>query len=112
MRATTHGAHGNAVETRLYNCRNVMTSKLVSGFFNGLNYHSAHHAFPRIPYYFLAEAHARLAALAAAKGQPLPAGRGYARTLVAVARTPMLLTESGAIPARDFAAPGVEGRAA
>ena len=91
-----HGVHGSPLETRLYNCRNVITLPAISRFFNGLNYHSVHHAFPRIPYYFLATAHSRLAAICAARGKPLPEGQGYLRTLIAVARTPMVLDAVGA----------------
>jgi fatty acid desaturase len=80
-----HGAQGTIVETRLYNCRNVMTSKLGSQFFNGLNYHSVHHAFPRVPFYHLAEAHARVARVCEDAGRPLPTGKGYARTVAELA---------------------------
>ncbi len=60
-------------------------------FFNGLNFHSVHHAFPRVPFPHLAEAHRRVAKICEDAGAPLPVGHGYARTLVALARAPALL---------------------
>ncbi|MEY4629991.1 MAG: hypothetical protein RIQ81_111 [Pseudomonadota bacterium] len=55
------GAH--YFETQIFNCRNINTSRIVSYFFNGLNFHSVHHAFVKVPFYNLAEAHRRLVAV-------------------------------------------------
>ena len=43
--------------------RRSTTSRPVSWFFNHLNFHSVHHAFPRVPFYALEEAHQRFLAL-------------------------------------------------
>ena len=86
------GERATPIETALYNCRNIATSRLVSRFFDGLNYHSVHHAFPRIPPEHLATAHERISALCAAAGQPLPTGEaGYLRTIAALAQGPRLI---------------------
>ena len=90
-----HGAQATLLETRLYNCRNVRTSRLVSRFFNGLNFHAVHHAFPAVPFYHLREAHTRLAALCAAAGRPLIEEDGYLRTLRRLAATPLLIDGAG-----------------
>lgn len=89
-----YGLHvdaGPLIDTRLANCRNITTSRFVSRFFNGLNFHSVHHAFPRIPYYHLEEAHARIAVLCARAGRPLLVTQGYARTCLELARRPVLV---------------------
>ncbi len=96
-----HGGAGSLVEIRLYNCRNVSTSLAASQFFNGLNFHSVHHAFPRIPFYHLGEAHRRIASLCDAAGAPLPKGDGYLRTMMDLTRAPVLVDETGAVLLED-----------
>ncbi len=86
---------GSLIETRLANCRNIVTNRFASRYFNGLNFHSVHHAFPRIPYYHLREAHERIAALCAKSGRSLPEGQGYVRTCWHLARNPVLVDEHG-----------------
>lgn len=89
-----YGLHvdaGPLIDTRLANCRNIVTNRFVSRFFNGLNFHSVHHAFPRIPYYHLAEAHARISALCVKAGRPLVESHGYVRTCLELARRPVLV---------------------
>jgi fatty acid desaturase len=88
-----HGDHGGLLETRLYNCRNINTSWLPSRMFNGLNFHSVHHAWPRIPFYHLKTAHERVAAICAAAGRPLPEGDGYIKTAIALTRNPILIAD-------------------
>jgi fatty acid desaturase len=90
-----NGDAGSLVETRLASCRNIATNRLASRYVNGLNYHSVHHAFPRIPFYHLAEAHARIGRLSAAAGRPLPEGTGYVRTCLELARRPLVLRDDG-----------------
>jgi fatty acid desaturase len=51
------GKRENFLLTQAYNCRNVECHPLASWFFNGLNYHSVHHMFPKIPFYHLKQAH-------------------------------------------------------
>jgi fatty acid desaturase len=68
-------------ETQCLSCRNVDTSEIVGWFFSRLNYHSVHHAFPRIPFYHLEEAHRRVGAMYAAVGISLPMSRGYVGAL-------------------------------
>jgi fatty acid desaturase len=68
LRAHTehYGRFGKAAhyfETQIFNCRNIRTNQLVSFFFNGLNFHSVHHAFVKVPFYNLGEAHRRLVAV-------------------------------------------------
>lgn len=91
------GDRGNIVETRLYNCRNIMTNWIGEWFYNGLNYHSVHHAFPAIPYYHLKSAHNRLAGLCAAEGAGLPIEQGYFRTILKLARNPVFIAADAAL---------------
>lgn len=79
-------------ETQAYNCRNVRTTGWTSWFFNRLNYHSVHHAFPRVPFYALKEAHARFQALyGKAAGEPLVEEDFYLRTALRLARQPSVI---------------------
>jgi fatty acid desaturase len=91
------GDRSAIIETRLYNCRNIRTNAIGEWFYNGLNYHSVHHAFPAIPYYHLRQAHEKLSPLCAAGGKPLPTEHGYLRTIFALAKTPMLITSTNDI---------------
>jgi fatty acid desaturase len=78
-------------ETQAYNCRNLRTSRLTSWFFNHLNFHSVHHAFPRVPFYRLEEAHQRFMQLYGEGADKLIVDDGYLGTALALARTPMLI---------------------
>lgn len=99
------GERAGIVETRLYNCRNINTNAVGEWFYNGLNYHSVHHAFPAIPYYHLKEAHGRLSALCESGGGPsLPAGDGYFRTIFALMQHPAFIPDVQSVrpsPAHD-----------
>jgi fatty acid desaturase len=89
------------LEARLYSCRNVKTNAFGYNLFNGLNFHSVHHAFPRIPYYRLREAHARIDAVCRAAGRELPAAPGYFATVLDLAaRAPILLDQDVATGTR------------
>lgn len=87
------GKEALPLETQIYTSRNIATSPFVSFYFNGLNFHSIHHAFPRVPYYHLKAAHGRLAAWAESRGRPLPTARGYLRTAFELARHPRLIDD-------------------
>ena len=50
-------------ETQTYSCRNLRSNKVGRWYFNFLNFHSVHHAFPRVPFYHLGTAHQRFMAL-------------------------------------------------
>jgi fatty acid desaturase len=73
-------------ETQTLVCRNLRTSGFASWFFNRLNYHSVHHAFPRVPFYNLAAAHRKLAALG-----PLVEDESYLATAWRLASHPTLI---------------------
>lgn len=87
----------NVVYMRLYSCRNIKAWPVVERFFNGLSFHSVHHAFPAIPYYHLAEAHRRVAAICEAKGRPLVTASGYLRTLLRLAPSSAFLRDEKAV---------------
>jgi fatty acid desaturase len=72
------------LESQIYNTRNFRTNRFASFFFNGLNYHSVHHAFPSIPFYHLKEAHIRIGKYCDDKGAPLHEEVGYARAALAI----------------------------
>ena len=65
-------------ETQNYTCRNLRSNPASRWFFNYLNFHSVHHAFPRVPFYHLGTAHRRFMALySQAAGEPLIEESGY-----------------------------------
>lgn len=68
----------NPLVGQIFNSRNVSTWVPVSWFFNRLNYHSAHHAYPRVPFYHLPEVHRRLQQFF--DETPLPQTQGYGST--------------------------------
>lgn len=89
--------HGLQVEsenhllTKLQNCRNIETNKFMSHYFNGLNFHSVHHAFPGIPFYNLPEAHSRLERMDAIDKDILIVDKSYLRTAWNLGRRPKLI---------------------
>lgn len=79
-------------ETQAYNCRNITTSPLVSWYFNHLNFHSVHHAFPRVPFYKLETAHRRFHELYGRQGvEPLVQVDGYLKTTWRLMRQPRVI---------------------
>jgi fatty acid desaturase len=86
-------------ETQAYACRNVTTSRFVSWYMNGLNFHSAHHMFPRIPFYHLREAHRRLGDLARDHGAGLVQDLGYMAVTRRLVGAPALI--GGVDPASE-----------
>ena len=80
-------------ETQILNCRNIRTNFLAQWHFNYLNYHSVHHAFPRIPFYNLREAHLRVTQILRDVDQnyPLPEAEGYFKTSFEIASRPTLI---------------------
>ena len=79
-------------ETQSYTCRNIQTNSFASWFFNRLNFHSVHHAFPKVPFYLLETAHQRFVDLyAKAGGEPLVEEQGYVMTAFKLARQPTVI---------------------
>lgn len=79
-------------ETQALVCRNLRTSRFGSWFFNRLNYHSVHHAFPRVPFYLLGEAHQRFQRLYAVNGDAaLVEEDSYFGTAMRLARKPTVI---------------------
>lgn len=77
----------NYFATQLYSCRNIKTNALMSWLMNRLNYHSLHHAFPKIPFYHLKEATRRIENVLSENGaEQLPVGEGYLRTFLKLSR--------------------------
>ena len=68
----------NHLLSQLYGSRNVATFRLLNTLMGGLPYHSAHHAFPFIPFQHLPEATSRIEGLLLQHGLPqLPRSSGY-----------------------------------
>jgi fatty acid desaturase len=67
-------------------------------FFNGLNYHSVHHAFPSIPFYHLREAHTRIRDYCTQKNVPLKEEPGYARVALSIIRKPTFVEPMNRMP--------------
>jgi fatty acid desaturase len=88
------GKMPNYFETQIFNCRNIKTNFLMSWYFNGLNFHSAHHAFPDIPFFNLEEAHGRFQKLFSAKNRPLVEDDGYFKTFGSLLSHPCLVNAS------------------
>lgn len=68
------------LETQVFSSRNTRAPWIISQFYNGLNFHSVHHAFPAIPFYKLHDVHVDLDAICHAHNQPLLYGEGYLST--------------------------------
>jgi fatty acid desaturase len=65
----------------------------VSFFFNGLNFHSVHHAFVKIPFYNLGEAHRRIVAAYGDKC-PVLEDDSYLEVAIRSIRRPLLIGET------------------
>ena len=79
-------------ETQAYSCRNIATNGFTSWFFNRLNFHSVHHAFPRVPFYLLETAHRRFMELYGADGvERLVEEQGYVATSLRLAANPCVI---------------------
>lgn len=80
--------------TQLYACRNLQVSPVIAWLVGGLNHHSAHHAFPHIPFNQLPEATRRIQAVLKQHELPeLTIGKGYVREALELSRTPGLIAE-------------------
>jgi fatty acid desaturase len=79
-------------ETQSYCCRNLRTNEFASWFFNRLNFHSVHHAFPRVPFYNLREAHQRFMKLyGKSEVEALVEEAGYLQTSIRLAKRPTVI---------------------
>lgn len=82
------GKRSNYFTTQLYACRNIQTNRAMSWLMNGLNFHSVHHAFPKVPFYHLEEATERINKLIEANNaESLPQANGYIRTFVGLSKS-------------------------
>lgn len=70
----------NNFESQIINSRNIETNGLGALYFNHLNYHSIHHAFPSIPFFNIPEAHKRLMKLAQESHLPITLENSYLKT--------------------------------
>ncbi|MEY3902213.1 MAG: hypothetical protein RL189_1519, partial [Pseudomonadota bacterium] len=81
------GKRSNYFATQLHTCRNIETTRTMSWLMNGLNFHSIHHAFPKVPFYNLEEATRRMNELLKKNNvDTLPQAKGYVSTVVALSR--------------------------
>ncbi|MEZ4749938.1 MAG: fatty acid desaturase [Bdellovibrionota bacterium] len=87
------GKEANPFETQIRNSRNLRTTGFMSLYVDHLNYHSVHHAFPRIPFYQLKEAHRRLVALYERFGRPMAEDTSYVKTGWRLATNPVVARE-------------------
>ena len=83
--------HGSPLITQILTSRNLRTNWLTSRYFNHLNYHSVHHAFPKIPFYALREAHGRLIRICARGGVNPAQDESYFKTGLRCALNPVLI---------------------
>lgn len=89
------GKRDNYFSTQLHACRNIETNAAMSWLFNGLNFHSIHHAFPKVPFYHLEEAHNRMTETLHREGaQPMPQTQGYLKTYRDLASSVRLLPDN------------------
>jgi len=89
------GAQDSPIEIQIFASRNIRTSFLGRLYFNGLNFHSVHHAFPRIPFYNLREAHRRMEEVCKSFGRPMEEDRGYLKTALRLALKPVVVGANG-----------------
>ncbi len=92
------GKQDNAFETQIRNSRNLKTNAFTSFFFDHLNYHSVHHAFPKIPFYHLKKAHERIKTLYAEAGNPLEEDDSYLKTGWRLATKPLVIATHSPVP--------------
>lgn len=86
------GKRANYFSTQLHACRNIETNAAMSWLFNGLNFHSIHHAFPKVPFYHLEEAHVRMTKVLDKEGaESMPQAQGYIRTFLSLAKSMRLI---------------------
>ncbi|MEY2987251.1 MAG: hypothetical protein RJB13_772 [Pseudomonadota bacterium] len=90
------GKRDNYFSTQLHSCRNIETNTAMSWLFNGLNFHSIHHAFPKVPFYHLEEAHRRMTSTLATEGaERMPQTQGYIETFSSLSKNMQLLPDEG-----------------
>ncbi|MFZ9518851.1 MAG: fatty acid desaturase family protein [Silvanigrellaceae bacterium] len=88
------GKRANYFATQLHTCRNIETNAAMSWLMNGLNFHSIHHAFPKVPFYHLEEATRRMDALLDENSaDAMPHAQGYLRTYLSLSRKMRLLND-------------------
>lgn len=87
------GKGNHFFETQILNCRNITTRPFISWYFNHLNFHSVHHAFPRVPFYHLKEAHERFKKFFREEYPEfkMPEENGYIMTSLKLAQKPILI---------------------
>jgi fatty acid desaturase len=85
------GHRRNYFETQIFASRNIKTSAFGSWFFNGLNFHSMHHAFARIPFYNLKEAHYRIMELCKESDGPMVEEEGYVKSMLRAMSEPRVI---------------------
>ncbi|MEN9810037.1 MAG: hypothetical protein RLZZ488_1604 [Pseudomonadota bacterium] len=89
------GKRSNYFATQLHTCRNIETNRVMSWLMNGLNFHSIHHAFPKVPFYNLEEATRRMNELLQKNNvDTLPQAKGYVATVVNLSREMRLINFS------------------
>ncbi|NBW80736.1 fatty acid desaturase [bacterium] len=89
------GKRANYFATQLHTCRNIKTNVVMSWLMNGLNFHSIHHAFPKVPFYHLEEATQRMNALLESnKAEAMPHANGYVRTFARLSGSMKLLGDN------------------
>lgn len=79
------------LDVQAFSSRNFQGTALSRFYFNGLNYHSVHHTFPRIPFYHLQEAQRRLGAIYASQGRPWIIEPSYFRSFRALTSRPRFI---------------------
>jgi fatty acid desaturase len=103
------GKRSNYFATQLYSCRNIETHPFMSWLMNGLNFHSIHHAFPKVPFYHLEEATHRMNELLKQNGaEQLPHSKGYLQTFKSLSSQVQLLNMTGTPPAQRKAVHATE----
>ena len=85
------GKHSHYFETQLMNCRNIGTNSFVSWYFNHLNFHSVHHAFPTVPFYNLEKAHYRLKRVVEDSDRNLVESKSYLVTMAKLIANPVFI---------------------
>jgi len=89
------GNEKNPLDGQVFSSRNIRTGKLTSWFFNRLNFHSVHHAFPRVPFYNLRKAHQRFVQIYKKQGRQLVENSRYSETAWRLATHPTVISRSG-----------------
>lgn len=81
-------------QAQIVNCRNFTTNRFMAWYYNGLCFHTVHHAFPTIPFYQLENAHRAMDVVYGKYGRKIPIEEdGYLGSLKRLTKSTLLIRD-------------------